>query len=210
MDNLDALKNWSAEQLASIHAMSWKTLSESFNHTGCQLAAVFDELEKLKVADEDPEAIDRTVVMVNALAFYQASLAKMMIAKHADKVGKVVRAHGPDANPKTMTVMCRDGKWIPGDLLAVHEVDQQEAEVTNLLATINSHEHGLFMRTAAKLHGQLTHTYESLGPVGKAVDVVIFPFNDAEDIDRLAVLVKMSAVMLNRSFEERWPEAMPS
>ena len=207
---MDALKNWSAEQLASIHAMSWKTLSESFNHTGRQLAAVFDELAELKVADEDPEAIDRTVVMVNALAFYQASLAKMMIAKHADKVGKVVRTQAPDAEPQTMTVMCRDGKWLPGDLLAVHEVDQQEAEVTNLLATINSHEHGLFMTTAAKMHRQLTHTYESLGPIGKAVDVVIFPFNDAEDIDRLAVLVKMAAVMLNKSFEQRWPEAMPS
>jgi len=210
MENLDALKNWSAEQLASIHAMSWKTLSESFNHTGCQLAAGFDELQELKVAHEDQEAIDRTVVMVNALAFYQASLAKMMIAKHADKVGKVVRAHGPDANPKTMTIMCRDGKWLPGDLLGVHEIDQQEAEVTNLLATVNEHEHGLFMRTAAKLHEQLTHTYESLGPVGKAVDMVIFPFNDAEDIDRLAVLVKIAAVMLNRSFEQRWPESMPS
>lgn len=209
MDPIDQLKNHSTEQLATIQSMSWKTLCMSFNLAAFALQGEFKRLDEARnAAEEDIDLISQLTVVVNALGYYQAALAKVMIAKHPDKVAHVKRV-GP-GKPPQVTFMTRDAKWVPGNLQGISNMDQQQAEVSNFLASLSSEEHGSLISCAAKLHDRLTRAYESIGPIGKAADCVILPLDHPEELDKLAVMIKMSAVMFNKAFEERWPEYMPS
>lgn len=209
MNPIDQLRDHSAEQLATIHAMSWKTLCRSFNLAAFAMQSDFKRLEAARDADENEQLIDELTVVINALGYYQSALAKVMIAKHPDKMENVVRV-AESKRPAEVTLMTSDAKWVPGNLQGISKMDQQQAEVSNFLASISCHEHGQFLSCAAKLHDRLTRAYESLGPIGAAADCVILPLDHPEELDQLAVMIKMSVVMFNKSFEERWPEFMPS